>query len=84
MLEQQLDDRFGGGVVLRSEPQLRKVLVLSDQLRRRIGEQVEKALQIVATERGLQILDDVELDAALAQDVQRAARLASAGIVVDG
>jgi hypothetical protein len=60
------------------------VLVLADQVGGRIGEQVEEALQIGPGQRGLEILDDVELDAALAQDVQRAARLASAGVVIDG
>ena len=32
----------------------------------------------------VQVFDDVELDAALAQDLQYAARLSSAGGVVDG
>ncbi len=56
-----------------------EVPVPADELRRRVGEQIEEALQVGSRERLLQILDDVELDAALAQDVQRAAGLASAG-----
>jgi hypothetical protein len=36
-----------------------------------------------AIERLLQILDGVELDTALAQDLDRATRLASAGVVIE-
>jgi len=60
------------------------VLVLAHQIRGRVGEQIEEALEVGAVQRILEVLDDVELDAALAQDVQRAARLTSAGVVVDG
>ena len=44
---------------------------------------VEKSSEILFAGRGCQILDNVELDVAVTQDLQRAVRLASVGIVVD-
>ena len=38
-----------------------------------VGEQVEEVLEVGTLERAFQVFDDVELDVALAQDVQRAA-----------
>ena len=83
VLEEQAHDFFAALVCVRVQLQGFEVLVLPDQLRRCIGEQIEEVLEVFTGERGLQVLDDVELDAALAQDVQRAARLASTGVVVD-
>jgi hypothetical protein len=40
-------------------------------------------LEVGASQWALQIFDDVELDVALAQDLQRTARLTSTGVVVD-
>jgi hypothetical protein len=60
------------------------VLVLAHQIGGRVVEQVEEAAQVGSARRILQVIDDVELDAALAQEVQRAARLTSTLVVVDG
>ncbi len=73
MLEQHAHDRLGRGVVARVEAQLLEVLVFSHQLGGLDREQSEKALQLLLARRVVQILDDVELDVALAQDFQRAA-----------
>jgi hypothetical protein len=81
--EQYLHHRLPRGVVAGVEAQLLEVLVLPDQLGGLDGEQVEEVLQILLAQRVVQELDDVELDAAFAQDVQRATRLASTGVVVD-
>lgn len=83
MGEQQRDDLVAALVGRRVEAERVEALVAPDQLGRRVGEQVEEALVGATVERLLQVLDDVELDAALAQDVQRAARFASTGVVVD-
>lgn len=83
VLEEQIRHRLGCLVVLRIQLQGLEVLVLPDQICRGAGEQLEETLDISAREGVLQVFDDVELDAALAQDVQRAARLPSAGVVVD-
>ena len=83
MLQQELDHLLAGDVILRPEAELREALVLADEIARRPGEQREEAGQGSAVGWGLQVLDDVARDAALAQDVQRAARLASPGVVVD-
>jgi len=39
--------------------------------------------QIFAGQRVVQVLNDVELDVALAQEIQRATRLASTRVVID-
>jgi len=83
VFEEQAHYFFTRLVVLRIQLQRLEVLVFPDQICRGVRKQIEEVLEIVAGERGLQILDDVELDVALAQDVQRAARLPSAGVVVD-
>jgi hypothetical protein len=46
-------------------------------------EQIEKIPQLVLAERVLYILDNVELDVAVAQNIQRAVGLASVGVVID-
>jgi hypothetical protein len=81
--EQEPDDRVALHVVLGAEPELGEALVLSHERVRCIGDRFEDALQTGAIERLLQVLDDVELDAPVAQNLLHAARLASAGIVVD-
>ena len=83
MLDEHLHDLIGRRVVARVEAELLEVLVLADQLRGLVGQEGEEAGEIVPAGRVVQVLDDVELDAALAQDLQRATRLASAGVVVD-
>jgi len=81
--EQQLDDGVSGLVIRGIEAELGEALVLADEGRWRVGEQCEEAGERGPIERLLQVLDDVELDAALAQDVQRATRFPSAGVVID-
>jgi hypothetical protein len=83
VLEQDLDHRLARGVAGGIQAELLEVLVLAHQVGGRVGQEVEEAPQLGAARRLLQVVDDVELDAALAQQVQRAARLASAGVVVD-
>jgi hypothetical protein len=84
VLQQHFDDLLAGDVVGGIEAELLEVLVLADQVGGRIGEQVEEAAEVGARGRVLEVIDDVELDAALAQEIQRAARLASALVVVNG
>ena len=83
MLRQDVDHLLARLAVALRELELLERLVLADEVRRRVREQITEALEGGALEGALQILDDVELDAALAQDVQRAARLASTGVVID-
>jgi hypothetical protein len=83
MREQELDDGLTGLVPGRIEAQCVEALVASDQVGGRAAQQVEEALVGGAVRGLLEVFDDVELDAALAQDLDRAARLASAGVVID-
>lgn len=83
MFQQQTDQGIGRIVVLDFEAEIPK--------RSRVNEvvgvtpkQIEKSPQLLFAGRGLQILDDVELDVAVAENLQRTVRLASVGIVVDG
>ena len=73
VLEEQRDHRFGRLVGVCIQLQGLEVLVLSDELRRGAREQFEKALDIGSRKGVFEVVDDVELDVALAQDVQRAA-----------
>lgn len=84
VLQEKLDHLLPGRVVLGLQPELVEALVLADEVTGRAGEQREEAVERRTIQRLLQVLDDVARDAALAQDVQRAARLPSAGVVVDG
>ena len=83
MIKQQRDDLLDGSVVVGVQAELGEALVLTHQLRRRDAEQPQNTLETGAVERLLQVFDGVELDASLAQDLDRAARLPSTGIVVD-
>ena len=83
MIKQQRDDLLDGSVVVGVQAELGEALVLAHQLRRSDAEQPQNALETGAVERLLQVFDGVELDASLAQDLDRAARLPSTGIVVD-
>jgi len=83
VLEQERDDLLARHVVRLPQAQLLEPLVLPDEVPGRPGEELQEALERRPVRRGLQVLDDVARDAALAQDVQRAARLPSAGVVVD-
>jgi len=83
MREQEPDDGVALHVVLGAEPELAEALVLPHERVGCVGDRVEDALETHAIQRLLQVLDDVELDAPVAQDLLHAARLASAGIVID-
>jgi hypothetical protein len=84
MREEERDHLLARDVVARVEAELPEALVLPHEIGGRAGEEVEDARQGGPVGRGPEVLDDVARDAALAQDVQRAARLPSAGVVVDG
>ncbi len=73
MLEQQVDHRVCVSIVGGIESEFLEILVLADQVGRLIREQARDPLQCAAVERLLDEVDDVELDVALAQDLQRAA-----------
>ena len=83
VFEQERAHLVAGDVVGRVEAELAEAFVLADEIGGRAGEQGEYVRQGGAIEWRLQVLDDVARDVALAQDVQRAARLPSAGVVVD-
>jgi len=73
MFEQEFDDALARLGVFHREAEALEVLVLADQLRGSVGKQIEEPFESRAVEGLFQIFDDVELDAALAQDFQRAA-----------
>ena len=80
--KQDRDDRLGGRVVGLVEPQFLKAFVLAHQIRGRVGQEPQKPLKIGLTQRIFQIFGNVDLDAALLQNFERCAGLASAGVVV--
>lgn len=82
MLEQQLDHLVAGLEVGIHEAELLEVLVLAHKVGGRALEQVEEALEVLTGEGLVEIANDVELDAALAEDLLRTARLASTRVVV--
>jgi len=84
VLQQHVDNCLARRVVGFVQSELGEALVLPDQVAGRPGEEPQEPFERWPIEGLLQVLDDVELDAALAQDVQRAARLASTGVVIDG
>jgi hypothetical protein len=65
VLEEQVDDRPGLGVVVRVQSELREQRVLPDQIGDRVLEDRDDRLQGLAIGRCLEVLDDVELDAEL-------------------
>jgi len=83
MREQYDDDLRSGRVVVGAQSQLLKTLVFTDQLGRRIFDQRKNLLERLLFGRRLEIFDCVELDAALAQPLQRSARVSSAGVVIN-
>ena len=82
MLEQEVDDLLARRVVGRVQAELGEALVLPDQVAGRPGQEPQEPFERGPIERLLQVLDDVELDAALAQNVDCAARLPSTRVVV--
>ena len=83
VLQQQADNRVAGDIVRRLQAKVGELPVLADQVGWCIREQVKELLEVGAGRRLLEVLDDVELDVPLAQNVQRAAAVASAGVEVD-
>jgi hypothetical protein len=65
------------------QSQFFEALVFPDEVSRRIFDQRENPLERRPVRRRLEILDCVELDAALAQPMQRGARVSSAGVVIN-
>jgi len=83
MLEQEGDDLLLRRVLFGTQPEFRETLVLPHELGGRGLQDPENPLETGPVDRLFQIFDGVELDAALAQDLGRAARLASARVVID-
>ncbi len=83
MFQQQADQRIGGVVVVDVPVQLAEGAWM-DQIPWFTGQQLQKSAQLRLGGGRLDIFDDVELDATVAQDFQRAVRLASTRVVVDG
>src|SRR2546426_3698281 len=82
VLEEHLDHRFSRLVRAFVEAELSEPFVLPDEVGRLIRDRVEDAFQIGSGRRLLQVLDHVELDAALAQQLDCAARLTSPRVEV--
>lgn len=83
MFQQQADQRIGGVVVVDVPVQLAEGAWM-DQIPWFTGQQFQKSAQLRLGGGRLDIFDDVELDATVAKDFQRAVRLASTRVVVDG
>jgi hypothetical protein len=81
--EQQIHHLRPRRVAGRVQAQFLETLVLPDQIGRGTAEEIEEALERGAIQWVLQVLDDVARDAALAQNVDCAARFPSPGVVVD-
>jgi hypothetical protein len=64
------------------QTKLSKALVLADQVGGCVREQIEALLKVGTAWRVLEVFDNVELDVALAYNIQRAPALPSARIVV--
>ena len=70
MFQQQTDQRIGRIVVFNIETEVAKGSRMDEILWLAL-QQVEKSPQLLLAGRGLQIFDDVELDVAVAEDLQR-------------
>jgi len=84
--DQERGDRVGARiipVVFGDESEVVERLVLADQCPGGRIELREDRVELLAPKRCFEIFDDVELDAALAQNLECAARLASARVVID-
>ena len=65
MLQEQVDDGPRLGVVVGIQAELREQRVLPDQIGDRVLEDGDDPLQGLAIGRGLEVVDDVELDVQL-------------------
>jgi hypothetical protein len=84
MLEQQRDDGLLVDVFRGIQPELLEALVFTNQVGDGSVEQVDDFLQPLASRMIFQIFDGVELDTARAKDFDRAARIPSARVVIQG
>ena len=83
VFEQQGHHVVPVGVGIRIESERLEILVLADEIRRGIRNQVEEALEILPRQRVVQVLDDFEVRSAFFQGRDRAPRLSSARVVID-
>lgn len=84
MFGQKFDDGFRGGVVLGSQPELFEDGILADEVGDRVFENRHDLAQVGGTWLGLDVLDDVELDAELTGDGERIGAGVSIRVVEDG
>jgi hypothetical protein len=66
VLQQQVNDCLARDIVGCLEAEISEPLVLADEVGRSIRQQVEAAFEVGTAQRGLEILDNVELDVPLA------------------
>jgi hypothetical protein len=83
MLEQHGDDGVTGLVVGLVHAELGEALVLADEIGRRVFEQVEEVLEVGLRGRRLQIQHHLGVGCAVLEDLERAAGVLAAGVVVD-
>jgi len=82
MLQQQVDHRFARDVLVGIKTEGVKIFILPHEISGRIREQGKQTLKCCPIQRCFQIFDNVELDAALTQNIERSTRLPSARIVI--
>lgn len=83
VLQEQLDNRITGDIVFGRQSELFKVFVLANKVGWFVGELIEKLHQLLTAQGVFQVFNNVELDVAVTQDIQRASRLSSTLVVVD-
>ena len=83
MFDQQVHHVVPVGVGIRIESERLEILVLADEICRRIRNHVEEALEILPCQRVVQVLNDFEVRSAFFQGCDRAPRLSSARVVID-
>jgi len=84
VLQEQVDDGTSFGVIVRVQSELREQRVLPDQVGDRVLEDGDDSLEGLAIGRGLEVVDDVELDAQLTRRSESVLRGPSMTVVVDG
>ena len=83
MLEQHGHHRLLRHIVVSVQAELFEVLVLSHEFRGLVRQQIDEPFEIGLRKGCFKVFDDIELDVSVAQDLQRAPRLASARVVID-
>ena len=84
IFQQERDYRLLVGVVSGIQAELLEAFVLADQVGDGAIEQVDYFLEPLAIRGVFEIFDDVELDIARAEKLERASRVTSSGIVKKG